>query len=159
MSHKPYIVKNVISKSLEDEHLHTAAKVCKSCSPVLQKYSDTFMSLKQQGRELKKRRKINPHPKKPDMLQYWDLVKQNEWLRNNVFDTMGNYLFCSSCIHHRLGVSYQRLSRQRNVKRKEHMEPLRCIKKSEFEKRALAEYVVMPTGINLSFMKWWKSLT
>ena len=59
-SHKPYIVKNVISKSLEDEHLDTAAKVCKSCSPVLQKYSDTFMSLKQQGSELKKRRKINP---------------------------------------------------------------------------------------------------
>ena len=39
------------------------------------------------------------------------------------------------------------------------MELLRCIKKSEVEKRALAEYVVMPTGINLSFMKWWKSLT
>ena len=60
-SHKPYVVKKVISKSLEDEHLDTAAKVCKSCSPVLQKYSDTFMSLKQQGNELKKRRKINPH--------------------------------------------------------------------------------------------------
>ena len=33
--------------------------ICKSCAPVLMKYSETF---KRQGTELKQRKLINPHP-------------------------------------------------------------------------------------------------
>ena len=76
-------------------------KVCKSCAPVLIKYSETFRGMKRQGSELKRRKLINPHPKQPDKEQYRDLVKQNDWLRNNVFDSLGNYIFlfslCTPC--------------------------------------------------------------
>ena len=101
--------------------------VCKCCAPVLQKYSDVFKGMKMQGTELKKRKKINPHPKKPHFDHY--LKKQNDWLRSNVFDTMGNYLFCCKCVHTALGVSYKRLAHQRSVKRAEYSEPLRTLTK------------------------------
>ena len=45
-----------------------------------------------QGTDLKKRRKVNPNLKRPDAILYRDLEKQNDWLRSNVFDSMGNYL-------------------------------------------------------------------
>ena len=45
--------------------------------------------MKRQGSELKQRKLINLHPKQPDKEQYRDLVKQNEWLRNTVFDSLG----------------------------------------------------------------------
>ena len=74
--------------------------VCKSCAPILMKYSGTFKGMKRQGTELKRRKSINPHPKQPAREQYRDLAKQNEWLRNNVYDYLGNYLFCSRCVHY-----------------------------------------------------------
>ena len=114
------------------------AKVCKSCAPkscapILSKYYDTFKGMKRQGSELKRRKTINPHPKRPESQQYRDLVKQNEWLRNNVFDTLGNFYFCSGCIRHALGISHQRLSRQRSIKKRLSNEPVRSITKSEVE--------------------------
>ena len=89
--------------------------------------------MKRQGTELKRQKLINPYPKQPEKEQYRDLVKQNEWLRNDVLDSLGNYIFCSHCVHHALGVSYQRLSRQRSVKRRESSEPIRSMTKSEVE--------------------------
>ncbi len=109
------------------------AKVCKSCAPILSKYYDTFKGMKRQGSELKRRKTINPHPKRPESQQYRDLVKQNEWLRNNVFDSLGNFYFCSGCIRHALGISHQRLSRQRSIKKRLSNEPVRSITKSEVE--------------------------
>ena len=53
---------------------------------MLQKYAVTFKDMKRQGTELKKRKRVNPHPKKPESQQYRDLVRQNELLRCNVFD-------------------------------------------------------------------------
>ena len=140
------------------EHSQWNNNVCKSCAPVLQKYADTFTSMKRQGSELKKKKRINPHPKKSETQQYRDLVRQNERLRCNIFDAVGNYLFCCKCVHHALGVSYQRLSRQRSVKRKQFVEPLCSMTKSEVESENLSQYVVMPQGCELSFMAWWKLL-
>ena len=114
--------------------------------------------MKRQGTELKRRKLINPHPKQPDKEQYRDLVKQNEWLRNNVFDSLGNYIFCSRCVHHALGVLYQRLSRQRSIKRWESSESICSMTKSEVEER-LGEWVVMPPGCEMSFIVWWKQLS
>ena len=37
------------------------AKVCKSCAPILSKYSETFKGMKRQVTELKRRKCINPH--------------------------------------------------------------------------------------------------
>ncbi len=103
--------------------------------------------MKRQGSELKRRKTINPHPKRPESQQYRDLVKQNEWLRNNVFDSLGNFFFC---IHHALGISHQRLSRQRSINE--------SVSKYEVEDQRLSESVVMPQGCDLSFMKWWKTI-
>ena len=176
-SRKPYRVSKELQRSFEDSdsacnpslsssnsmacHIEQSQwnkNVCKSCAPVLQKYAITFKGMKRQGSELKKRKRINPHLKKPETQQYRDLVRQNEWLRCNVFDAVGNYLFCCKCVHHALGVSYQRLSRQRSVKRKQCAEPLRSMTKSEVEDEDLSQYVVMPQGCELSFMAWWKLL-
>ena len=44
--------------------------VCKSCAPILMKYSGTFKGMKRQGTELKRRMPINPHPKQPAREQY-----------------------------------------------------------------------------------------
>ena len=111
-----------------NEPSHGNGDVCKCCEPVLLKYSDTFMGLKMQGSELKKRKKINPHPKRPNFDHYHDLKKQNEWLRSNVFDAMGNHLFCCKCIHAALGVSYKRLACQRGA---QYSELLRTVTKQE----------------------------
>ena len=132
--------------------------VCKSCAPVLQKYANTFSDMKRQGSELKRRKLINSHPKKPSTMQYRDLVKQNEWLRNNIFDATGNYLFCCRCVHHGLGISFQRLSRQRKIKRNQFSEPLRSFTKLEVISQNLGKFVVMPEGCDVSFMAWWKHL-
>ena len=132
--------------------------VCKSCAPVLEKYATTFREMKRQGSELKRRKLINPHPKKQDKEHYRDLVKQNDWIRNNIFDATGNYLFCCRCVHHGLGISFQRLARQRKIKKKQFSEPLRSFTKSEVISKNLGQNVVMPEGCDISFMAWWKQL-
>ena len=105
--------------------------VCKSCAPVLCKYSETFKSMKRQGSELKKRKEINPHPKKPNFDHYRDLTKQNEWLRSNIFDAMGNFLFCCKCVNAALGISYKRLASQRSVKKAQFIEPTHILTKGK----------------------------
>ena len=90
--------------------------VCKKCYPVLSHYNQTFKSLVQQGSKLKKRKRKNTYPKRNDTASYRDINKQNEWLRNNVFDAMGNYLFCAACLKHGLQISFQQLSRQQKIK-------------------------------------------
>ena len=172
-SRKPYRISNELQKALSDNEQGLSSNqamashqepsqwnenVCKSCAPVLQKYADTFRDMKRQGSELKRRKLINPHPKRPSTEQYRDLVKQNEWIRNNIFDATGNYLFCCRCVHHGLGISFQRLSRQRKVKRKQFSEPLRSFTKSEVISKSLGKFVVMPESCDMSFMAWWKLL-
>ena len=132
--------------------------VCSSCVPVLNKYAPIFKGLKRQGSELKRRKVSNPHPKHPERELYRDLVKQNDWLRANVFDSLGNYLFCSKCVHVALGVSYKRLARQRRVKRREFNEPIRHLTKQEVVDGNLSQYVVMPDDCDSSFLAWWKSV-
>ena len=81
-SRKPYRVSRELERSLEESDTahdpslsssismasHTESSqwnknVCKSCAPVLQKYVVTFKGMKRQGTELKKRKRVNPHPK------------------------------------------------------------------------------------------------
>ena len=141
---------------LSSEQSKWNSEVCRSCAPVLQKYSSTFHGLKQQGSELKKRKHLHPQPKVPNREHYRDLVKQNLWIRNNIFDSMGNYLFCCNCVHMGLGISYQRLARQRKVKQSEHKNPIMKMKKTEAIDKDLGQYVVMPQDVDLSFIQWWK---
>lgn len=132
--------------------------VCPKCKPILSWYTDTFKGLIHQGTELKKRKHANPHPKRPDTVHYRDIKRQNDWMRQNLFDPMGNYLYCSSCICISLKVSKQRLARQRAVKRKQSQEPLRSMTKAEVEEDDVSDYVVMPANLDIAFKEWWMSL-
>ena len=55
-----------------------------------------------------------------------------------------------------LGISYQRLARQRKVKQSEHKNPIMKMKKTEAIDKDLGQYVVMPHDVDLSFIQWWK---
>ena len=135
-----------------------SSSVCAKCRPILSRYSDIFKGLIHQGSELKKRKRLNPHPKLPDTTHYCDLNRQNDWIRENLFDPMGNHLYCSPCICSSLGVSRQRLARQRAIKRKQSQEPLRDMTKAEVEDKRVSEYVVMPASLDIAFKEWWHTL-
>lgn len=90
------------------------AKSC-GCRVVLSVHSESFQAMLQTDRELKKRQRYKPTGDKA----FRDMKAQNEWLLSNIFDVSGNYLYCKSCVMSILGVSSQRLSRLRKVKRKE----------------------------------------
>lgn len=111
-----------------------------------------------QGTELKKRKKRLPIPHHPERDHYRDLVLQNEWLQANVFDAMGNYLFCQECIVKALHVSKQRLARQRAIKRDTVQSNIKTLKKSEVDEKNLKLSVVMPIGHSQSLNSWWKTL-
>ena len=127
-----------------------SSSVCTKCRPILSRYSGIFKGLVHQGSELKKRKRLNPHPKRPDTTHYRDLNRQNDWIREN--------LYCCPCIRASLGVSRQRLARQRGIKRRQFQEPLRDMTKAEVEEESVSEYVVMPASLEIGFKEWWVSL-
>lgn len=53
----------------------------------------------------------------------------------------------------RLGISYQRLARQRKVKQSEYKNPMK-LKKMEVNDKYFGQYVVMPQDVDLSFIQW-----
>lgn len=92
-----YSLRKRLRRSLDDTN-GVMVGVCKQCSQALAKMRAGFQKLKQQGSELKKRKKRYPAPKRANGEHYRDLVAQNAWIRNNIFDAMGNYIFCHSCV-------------------------------------------------------------
>ena len=111
-----------------------------------------------QGSELIRKKSINPHPKKPDKTHYRDLVSQNEWLRQILFDGVGNYLYCQQCILSSFGISGDRLARQRAIVRRCLSNPIVHMTKTEIIEKRVSNYVVMPDTVSTSFSKWWVSL-
>ncbi len=81
--------------------------------------------MKHSGTELKKRKKINPYP------NWADIVKQNEWLRSNMFDSLGS--------------SWK-------IKRNECQNPITEFTKLEVEEQRHAHK-------QSSFKRWWRSLS
>lgn len=145
-----------LEESGQSEVREDFARVCAKCRPILSLYKDLFIELTQRGSKLKKRKHAYPSPK--CSVPYRDIKKQNEWIRENIFDPMGNYLFDCACVVAALNVSRQRLARQRAIKRKQSCEPLRDMTKSEVEKERVSEYVVMPVDKVMSFKDWWLTL-
>ena len=84
-------------------------------------------------------------------------MAQNEWIRSNLFDSLGNYRYCQSCINDILEVGTQRLTHQRTIKRQQALLPLVTMTKSDVINKHLEEFVVMPEGQD-DFKKWWPSL-
>ena len=141
-----------------DEESPSAEGVCSYCSPALTKIAESFHRLKHQGSELKKRKCSYPSPKVAGREHYRNVVAQNEWLRGNTYDSMGNYLFCHQCVRKVLHISKQRLSRQRAIKRKQFQHPVVKKTKREVDSEKLRPFVMMPEEIEVSFNKWWRTL-
>ena len=154
---RPYSHTPVLKRSLE-EASSSSDGVCDQCSSVLKRYAPTFKAMLRQGSELKTKKAVNPHPKRSDMAHYRDIVTQNDWLRKNVFDSVGNYLFCCQCVCAALGVCKDRLTRQRNVKRQQYQEPIVEMAKTEVEEKRLGNYIVMPADEGTAFKTWWRGL-
>lgn len=122
---RPYSHTPTLDKSLEEdgnsdssvEDVPSANNVCPRCLPILVRYKEVFEGLTQHGPKLKRCKTINPHPSKPERAHYRDLVKQNDWMRENLLDGMGNFLFCARCICSAFSISQQHLCRQREIKR------------------------------------------
>ena len=117
----------------ESARVGTNSEICSKCNPVLSRYKDTFKSMKKQGSSLKKVKRLNPVPKSADLSHYRDLKAQNDWLRANMFDSRGNYLYCAKCIRVAFGISKQRLARQRKMKQNASQEPIVETTKAEIE--------------------------
>ena len=161
---RPYTHSSSLNRSLTEAEPEasssggTGTGVCAKCKPALERYVPMFKDMTHRGSELQKRTRMNPQPKRTGAIQYRDVKHQNEWLRENIFDSMGNYLFCCSCVRAAFGVSKQRLASQRKIKRKQCQEPLTKFSKQEVEDQRLGDYVVMPAGLETAFKVWWRSL-
>ena len=114
---RPHSHSRTIRLSLESHGSGTSG-VCAQCEPVLSRHITAFKGMVRTGSELKRRKRLNPNPKRNGAVQYRDIVRENNWLKANVFDSLGNYLYCSACIWTAFGLSTSRLTRLRLVKRR-----------------------------------------
>ncbi len=145
--------------SQQDTTNESSGSVCPQCYPVLSCYKDAFKSMEHSGTELNKtKKKKDPYPKRSesDFQHYRDITRQNEWLRANMFDSLGNYLYCSHCIKATFKISNDRLAHQRSIKRSECQNPIMEFTKAEAEEKRLNQYTIMPTDIETSFTRWWR---
>ena len=154
---KPHSHSRTIRRSLESRGSGTS-DICAQCEPVLSRHIAVFKGMVHTGSELKRRKRLNPNPKRTGAVQYRDLSRQNHWLKANMFDSMGNYLYCSACIRAAFGLSTARLTCLRLVKRRECSEPIATMTKVEVEEQRLGQCVVMPSTLDCSFKSWWRSV-
>ena len=83
---------------------------------------------------------------------------QNEWIRGNLFDAMGNYLFCHKCIIKALNVNPHPLSKQRKVKQNQFQKPLVSMTKNEGDKEKVKSFGFMPKSVETSLSLWWTNV-
>ena len=159
---KVYKLNESLDQSLLESYI-SVRSVCSSCVSSLSQIADGFKQLKHHGTEFKKGgggggggggRRLQ-EPKDPDRDHCQNVSIQNEWIRGNPFDAMGNYLFCHKCIIKVLNVSPQRLSRQHKVKRNQFQKPLVSITKNEVDKEEVKSVVFMPESVETSLSLWW----
>ena len=129
------------------------------CSTSLSRVAKGFPCIKNQGTELKRHKNRLLHPKHTECHHYWNTAAENEWIRLNILDTMGNYLFCQECVVKALKISKQKLSRQWKVKQRLFQHPIEMMTKSEVNDENLNFFVVMPEGLTCTFKSWWETLT
>ena len=84
--------RQALRKSFEEAQSSTssATGICAQCYPVLSRHADTFKGMVHQGTELKKKKKVNPYPKRPEseLVHYRDVTKQNERMYLTVWATI-----------------------------------------------------------------------
>ena len=136
-----------------------ALEVCSTCVSSLGQIADGFKQAKHHGTELKKKKKKRlQEPKDPDRDHYRNVSIQNEWIRGNLFDAMGNYLFFHKCIINALNISLQCLFRQCKVKQYQFQKPLVIMTKNEVDNEKVKSFVFMPESIETSLSLWWANL-
>lgn len=77
-----------LDDSLKDSSSSQLEGVCNYCS---QPFMKDFRKLTHHGSELKKQKRY-PDPKDDSRAHYQDVIAQNEWIRGNIFNSMGDYL-------------------------------------------------------------------
>lgn len=107
---------------------------------------------------LLKRKRCYPLPKKSHCQPYRNLVEQNKWVRDNLFDAQGNYVYCHSCILEHINIHSERLVHQRKIKCSLSKFPIVSMTKKEVVKQRLEKWVLASEGIDCSFKQYWKSL-
>ena len=127
--------------------------VCNSCSPVLDKYALTFKSILKQGSS----RILILISQTSNTIGTW-LNRMSGCTYNNIFDPLGNYLFCSPCVNAALGVSFNCLAHLRSIMKAQFLDPMKMIPKCAVEEVKLGKFFVIPSGCDLSFALWWKTL-
>lgn len=94
-----------------------------------------------------------------NILHFFTCTAQNQWLRQNVIDPHGNFLFCQECIIACLGVHSERLHKQRVIKQKQKDQPIVSMMKSEVTEAKLDKFVLRHDDSELqTFSVWWQSL-
>lgn len=81
---------------------------------------------------------------------------QNKWLRQNIFDSLGNYIYCQQCVQSVLEVNSDRLANQRKIKRSLAFSSIVEMKKCEVEEKNLRCDVMLPESVSLD--EYWKNL-
>ena len=130
---KAHKLRSDLDKELQQEETGSSSSRsggCTTCAPVLETCKHAFQSLVRHGAELRHCKNVLPNPKKPHVQHYRNLVRQNAWIRSNLFDALGNYKYCSTCIISTLGIGSQRLTHQRSVKQHEAHIPIVDMSKS-----------------------------
>ena len=87
-------------------------------------------------------------------------TEQNQWLRENIFDVHGNYLYCLACIVSNLGVHTERLPRQREIKVNQCQEPAITLAKREVIEKKLQSFMLYPMVNDIcgGISDWWDTL-
>lgn len=101
----PYSSPN-LAKSLSDCSLDVSpettqpprAKTCSLCPPILIRLAKTFEALGSHGKEKRRRQKSYPNPKKAGK-HYRNLSAENNWIRENLFDSQVSYNTYNQCAH------------------------------------------------------------
>ncbi|XP_070578689.1 uncharacterized protein [Ptychodera flava] len=136
----------------------STSDVCSICEPVLTQAAVSFFTIQHWGNVLKKRQSAHQEPVKGSNRQWRNIVEENRWIRGNLFDPAGNYLFCQQCIIAVLDVSRQRLASQRDIKRQEFLNPVVLLTKRHVTNEKLEKYVLIPDN-SLQWDEWWASLS
>ena len=84
---------------------------------------------------------------------------QNQWLRQNVIDVHGNFLFCRDCLVACLDVHTTHLQHQRLIKQKQKDQPVIQMTKQDVVEKRLEKFVLHDVEDDmLMFEAWWKTV-
>ena len=114
-SRKVHKLRNDVAHGLAEGNTGRTNDPCTSCKPTLEKLQPVFECFVRSDVELRYRKRVLPEPRRSDKAHYSNLVAQNEWIRSNLFDALGNYRDCQTCITEVYGIGSQWLAYQRSV--------------------------------------------